>query len=199
MRRGVSGEPQAVKRTTARLVAARETGIDLNIATLDVSCATYSRTELCPTDFAAAAAARIAPQPWPRNSWQAGSARGLGCATPTAGPRLTGVPARSDGLARGWPNRPRAGVGKPINPGVEPAVQSPGSMRGVGPQPSLDVYLPPSALQLGVSREGKPMARKASGAMPSVWVTLSTRPTILFDRLPSALAVTSLIKTEPVA
>jgi hypothetical protein len=60
-------------------------------------------------------------------------------------------------------------------------------------------YLPPSALQSGVVRDGRPIARKASGVMPSVWVTLSTRPTILFDSVPSAFAVTSLTKTEPVA
>jgi hypothetical protein len=89
------------------------------------------------------------------------------------------------------------------DPRVGPAVQSRGSVSDL--DPALDRsagstrYLPPSALQLGVSRDGRPMARKASGVMPSVWVTLSTRPTILFDRVPSAFAVTSLMKTEPVA
>src|SRR5262245_55611542 len=91
------------------------------------------------------------------------------------------------------------------DPGVGPAVQPPGSdlghsrANGTGLKTrSLD-YLPPSALQSGVVRDGRPMARKASGVMPSVWVTLSIRPTILFDSVPSAFAVTSLMKTEPVA
>ncbi len=60
-------------------------------------------------------------------------------------------------------------------------------------------YLPPSALQSGVVRDGRPIARKASGVMPSVWVTLSTRATILFVSVPSAFTLTSVTNTEPVA
>jgi hypothetical protein len=110
------------------------------------------------------------------------------------------APYRRGGRAPEWANKIDPGAGtRRFNPR--------GSVSSLWPQPSTDTrlkrrltgYLPPSALQSGVSRDGRPIARKASGVMPSVWLTLSTRPTILFDSVPSAFAVTSLMKTEPVA
>lgn len=85
-------------------------------------------------------------------------------------------------------------------PGREPIGSFLGPLRGTGARLARRLsYLPPRALQSGVVRDGRPMARKASAVMPSVWVTLSTRPTILLDIVPSALALTSVTNTEPEA
>ena len=78
-------------------------------------------------------------------------------------------------------------AGKQKGPGADPG----GSVSDLGHSVAhrhATGYLPPSALQSGVVRDGRPIARKASGVMPSVWVTLSTRATILFVSVPSAFA-----------
>ena len=129
-----------------------------------------------------------------------GTVRRQRCQRGSSGPPMTGAAQMSCSTV------PRAcsGAANRITPGLEPGGSIPGLGVGCGPSTGTCLrrstgYLPPSALQSGVVRDGRPIARKASAVMPSVWVTLSTRPTILFDSEPSAFALTSVTNTEPEA